>query len=322
MSSRSANTLGRKRVEQLLRAVGSRRSEQTAHVEFAEYDWHDPHYFNSEQLAKLNSFAQSAAKAMATKFSDSCRSRYDVTVASITQHFAGEYLAEASQGEQSDYSVRFGATAEHPCGLIGMPEQTANAWARQLLGDSEPDAESAGALSSLEISLLLDLTSALIEAFSDSNPSCSFRLTGDPVSGPLPIDAVASEEICRISFDVKKAGSEGGTAVYFLIPCKELAPAVGKTPAGGELSANQISTAILENLRQVKVTVTAQLDSATLTFEELMNLRVNDLLLLDRTVAEPIDLIVEGKAILTGRPAKSTGKYAVVVAAASDGDAA
>ena len=168
MSSRAGNSLGRKRVEQLLRAVGSQPAEDAAHVEFAEYDWHDPHFFNGRQLAKLDSFARSAARAMATKFSDFCRSRYDVTITSITQHFAGEYLAEASQREQSDCSVRFGPTPEHPCGLIGMPEQTASAWARQLLGDSESGEESSRALSSLEESLLLDLASALVEAFSQS----------------------------------------------------------------------------------------------------------------------------------------------------------
>jgi flagellar motor switch protein FliM len=321
MSSRAGNSLGRKRVEQLLRAVGSQPAEDAARVDFAEYDWNDPHYFNGEQLAKLDSFARSAAQAMATKFSDFCRSRYDVTITSITQHFAGEYLGKASEGEQNDYSVPFGATPERSCGLIGMPEQTASAWARQLLGDSESDEESSRALSSLEESLLLDLTSALIEALSESSSACSFCMAGDLVKGPLPVDAAATEEICRISFDVKKADAEEGSAAYFVIPCKELAPATGKTVPGGEFSVNEISTAILDNLQEVKVTVTAQLDSAKLTFEELINLRVNDMLLLDKTVAEPIELIVEGKTLFSGRPAKSTGKYAVVVAAVLDGDA-
>jgi flagellar motor switch protein FliM len=309
-------------VEQLLRAVGSQPAGDAAQVDFAEYDWHDPHYFSGEQLARLDSFARSAAQATATKFSDFFRNRYDVKIASITQHFAGEYLAEASQGEQSDCSVRFGPAAERPCGLIGMPEQTASAWARQLLGDSESDEESNRALSSLEKSLLLDLTSALIEALSQSNSACSFCVAGDLVKGPLPIDVPATEEICRISFDVKKADVEEDSAAYFvIIPCKDLAPATGKTVPGGEFSVNEISTAILDNLQEVEVTVTAQLDSAKLTFEELMNLQVNDTLLLDKTVAEPIELIVEGKTLFSGRPAKSTGKYAVVVAAVFDGDA-
>ena len=322
MSNRAANSLGRKRVEQLLRAVGSQPAEDAAQVEFAEYDWHDPHFFNGRQLAKLDGFARSAARAMATKFSDFCRSRHDVTITSITQHFAGEYLAEASQGEQSDCSVRFGPTPEHPCGLIGMREQTASAWARQLLGDSESGEESSSALSSLEESLLLDLTSALVEAFSRSNPAFSFCIAGDLVKGPLPIDVAATEEICRISFDVKKVDADEATVAYFLIPCRELAPAAGKTVPGGEFSANEISAAILDNLQEVKVTVTAQLDSTKLTFEELVNLQVNDMLLLDKTVGEPIELIVEGKTLFSGRPAKSTGKYAVVVAAVLDGDAA
>lgn len=53
-----------------------------------------------------------------------------------------------------------------------------------------------------------------------------------------------------------------------------------------------------------------------------MNLQVNDMLLLDKSVDEPIELIVEGKAVFSGRPAKSGGKYAAVIGAMLDGDSA
>ncbi len=321
MSSRAGNNLGRKRVEELLRAVGSQPGDDTAQMESTPYDWHDPHYFGSEQLAGLESFGQSAAQAMATRFSDLCRSRYDVTITAISHHFAGEYLDKASEGKQSDYSVPFGATPEHPCGFVGMPEQTASAWARQLLGDSESQEDSSRDLSSLEESLLLDLTSALIEAFSGSSPACNFCLAGNLVRGPMPIDMPDTEEISRISFEARKVDSEEGLAAYFVLPCRELAPVTGKTVRAAEFSAIEVSSAILEKLQDVQVVVTARLDSATLTFEELMNLRVDDMLLLDRTVAEPIDLIVQGRTLFSGRPAKSTGKYAVVVEAVLGGDA-
>ena len=322
MSSRKINNLSRQRVNELLSAVGSGPAEDIAQVDFTEYDWNDPHYFNGEQLAKLNGFAQKSARAMVTRFSDFCRSRFDVEITSITQHFAGEYLNKAVHGEQQDFFVQFGAAPERPCGFIGIPEKTAGAWARQLLGDSESQEDSKMELSSLEESLLLDLTSALIEAFSESEATFKFTLTGNLIKGMLPFNLSATEELCRISFDVRKADSEEGSVAYLVIKCDELALLTDKavTVTDG-FSANEVSKAIVNHLQEMTVSITAQLDTATLTFEDVMNLRVNDMLLLDRTVDEQINLVLEGRPIFSGRPAKSAGKYAVVIAAMSNGDA-
>ena len=323
MSSNAGNSLSRKRMAQLLKAVGSDRGKDTAQVEFTEYDWRKPHYFSSDQLVRLDGFASTAAQAMTKRFSEFCCARYDVRIASIAQQFAGEYLDKASESEQKDYCVLFGAAPDSPTGLIGMPEQTASAWTRQLLGDSESEDDSNRDLSSLEESLLLDLTSALIEAFSESSPACNFCLTGNVIKGRIPLDLSGTDVLCKISFDVKKADSEDGSAAYLIIPCRELAPVVGKTvAAAGGFSANEISRAILDHLQDMTVSVTARLDSTTLTFEEVMNLQVNDMLLLDKSVGEPIELIVEGKAVFSGRPAKSGGKYAAVIGAMLDGDSA
>ncbi len=321
MSSRKISNLSRQRMNQLLSAVGSGPADDTAQMDFTEYDWNDPHYFNDEQLVKLNGFAQRAARAMVTRFSDFCRTRYDVKITSITQHFAGEYLKKALEIEQQDFFVLFGTAPERSCGFIGIPDKTAGDWARQLLGDSEPQDDSGRELSTLEESLLMDLTSALIEAFSESEAGFNFSLTGNLKKGMLPLDLKPTDEICRISFDVGKADSEEGSTAYLMIPCGELAPVTGKVVRVHDgFSANDITSAILEHLQEMTVSVTSQLDTAVLTFEEVMNLRVNDMLLLDRNVDEPVDLVLQGRPIFSGRPAKSGGKYAVVIADMSNGN--
>ncbi|UCE48638.1 MAG: FliM/FliN family flagellar motor switch protein [Phycisphaerales bacterium] len=323
MSSRETNNLSRQRIHQLLSAVGSDPAEDIAQVDFTEYDWNCPHYFNDDQLVKLDGFVRRAAQAMVKRFSDFCRSRFDVTITSITQHFAGEYLDKALAGEQKDFFVLFGTTPERPCGFIGIPESTAGAWARQLLGDSEPQEGSTRELSSLEESLLIDLMSALIEAFSESEATFNFGLTGNLIKGMPPLSLSATEELCRVSFDVKKADSEKSSTAYLVILCSELTLATGKAVRAADgFSANEISKAIVDHLQEMTVSVTAQLDTIPLTFEEVANLQVNDMLLLDRTVDEPIELVLNDRPIFSGRPAKSAGKYAVVITAMSNGDAA
>lgn len=323
MSSRAAGSLSRKRMEQLVRAVGSRSDDNAAQLEFTEYDWHDPHYFSGEQLVKLDDFARAAAQAMGERFSDFCRTRFDVIVSSITQHFAGEYFNDLAGDRRKDCLAVFGAAPDDPCGWIALPEQTANEWARRLLGDSDTEEDSSRTLSSLEESLLLDLVSALIEALSTSSATRDFRLAGGLVRGRPPLDLPDTEELCKISFDVKKTDSENSSPASLVMRCSELASVAGKIlPPVDEFSDQDISGAILDHLREMTVTVTAQLDSTALTFEEVMSLQVNDLLLLDKTLEEPIELIVDGRRLFSGRPAKSVGKYAVVISAVSDSDTA
>ncbi len=61
------------------------------------------------------------------------------------------------------------------------------------------------------------------------------------------------------------------------------------------------------------VYITAQLASTVFTLKEIMSLEVGDILLLDKKVNEPIELITSGKTALLGRPAKLAGKFAVVI---------
>jgi flagellar motor switch protein FliM len=304
------------KIQQLLAAVGSQPTEDTTQIEAEEYNWHEPHYFSAEQLLELENLTGKIAAAVADRFTSFCSSRFDATIVSTTQHFADEFLDQPAEDQQKDYYLAFGADREPPCGLVGMPEQTAAVWAKQLLGDSESDEDSTRDLSQLEKSLLLDLGSALVEVFSGPRTTCDFHPATSIVRGQWPLELQGTEELCKISFDVKKADSEDSSAAYLLIACSKLEPLLGKnTQAAGELSADDISKAVLGHLQHMPVTVTAQLASTMVSFEEIMNLQADDILLLDKRVNEPVELIADGRTICRGWPAKSAGKYAVTITA-------
>jgi len=317
MSSQAANSLSREKVQQLLRVVGSKSEEDTHQVDAPEYNWLEPHYFNKMQLMKLDDFAERVATAMAAKFSDFCRNEFEVTITSISQHFADEFLL-SSGGRRKEYFIPFGTDDDHLCGFVGMPEQTTLVWAKQLLGDSESEDSSGKVLSPLEESLLLDLSSALIEVFFSPYPSSNFRPTGNLVRGRWPLEVSSTQELCKISFNVKKTGEAEGSEAYFLISCRELEPITGKTTQVAEdFSPNAIYRAVLNHLQEIPVTVTAQLASTVLTFEEMMNLETGDILLMDRKVNEPIELFVDNRHICYGWPVKCAGRYAVSIAETS-----
>ena len=70
---------------------------------------------------------------------------------------------------------------------------------------------------------------------------------------------------------------------------------------------------IIEQLKEVTVTATAELSTTLLSFEETMSLEAGDILLLSKAINEPVDVIIEGRHFATAWPAKSAGNYAVVI---------
>ena len=343
MNMAVTDSLSREQVRQLLAAVGSAPSDDSAEIESTEYDWRRPHYFSREELVRLDDFTKNLAAAVAEKFTQFYHSDFDVTMVSTTQHFAGELLDQICGGEQNNYYVALGPRGESVtggCGFIAIPEQTAFAWVTYLLGEADAEASSqspskkdsadsgevrrAGAgragsqksLSQLEESLLLDIAAAIVAALSVCH-SDGFEPATTIVRGEPPLELQQFEELCKIVFAVRKAGSENGSEAYLVIRCGELARqwrVTGKAanPAG-KSSAEQISQAITEHLQQMPVSVTAQLACTYLTFQELAAIRPCDILLLDKAVDESVELIVQGRTLFQGRPAKSAGQYAVVI---------
>ena len=317
------SNLSREKIQQLLAAVGSESVEDTTQIEAAEYNWHQPHYFNSAQLNKLNNFTKEVAAAIAKKFGALCNGDFNVTIASTTQHFGGEFLDQTSQDQSQltgNYYLAFGTDRNRPCGFISLPLKTAIIWTTQLLGDPQSQEDSDKDLSELEESLLLDITSAVVEAFSASLPGNDFQPAKAIGREQLPLEVQSTEQFCKITFNVGTTDPENpdqstNTAeACLLIPCSRLDTVTGKTAqTDDKFSADDTSKTILEHLQQISVPITARVASTQFTFEEVMGLQVNDILLLDRKVDEPVELIVEGRTILRGQLAKSAGKYAVAI---------
>ena len=122
-----------------------------------------------------------------------------------------------------------------------------------------------------------------------------------------------TEELCKINFGIQEGESEKNE-YSILIICNHLESVVGESDQVIEtFSDGEVSKAIIDRLNKMSVAVTAQLASASLTFEEIMGLQSGDIVLLDRKVDEPIEVIAENEIVFYGQPAKSAGKHAVVI---------
>jgi len=304
--------LSRKKLQQLVAAARAQAADDSSQIEAAEHQWHKPNCFSTSQLKKLDSFARKLARGISAEFGEFYHSDFDVTVTGISQHFAEEFRKKVSGDEQDFYFLAFSDKKNGWQGLVGIAGPTAVQWASKLLGGATAANDSTVKLSQLEESLLCDVVALIAKVLSDSNEA--FDLAGgDFIRGRLPIDLGENQELCRVGFDFKEVGSEETTQAYILASCAMLQTVAGHETRKRSFPAERISEAMLDHIYDVPVDVTAKLASAALTFEELMNLQPGDVVLLDRKVDEPIEVLAGDKLALYGRPAKSGGKYAVVI---------
>jgi len=351
MSNTFANGLSREKIRQLLAVIGSQPVHEEAQGEVTEYDWHQPHYFSCGQLDMLNNFATKIADIIGEKFAVLYHSDFNVTITSVTQHFAGKLFEQLLSGGQINYYLAFGSSRENLFGFVSVPEQTADALVTELLGEAEPkpakDAKNSDSqesqgkpLSQLEESLLFDIASLIVESLAISLRSyksgatvCNVLPGEAVVKGRLPIELQGIEEVCRIVYSVEKAvpsaslgtGSadkKQSSEVSFIVPCSKLVhhwPVVrSTTETGSKPSAGDNSKAILNHLKEIPVTVTAQLGTTMFTFEQVMRLNPCDILLLDKAIDEPIELILEERTVFRGQLVKSSGQHAAVITEISE----
>ncbi len=315
MSDSPDDNIGNEKMKQILAAARANPPDEAADVDAVEYNWRQSHYFTREQLKKLEDFVKRVALLAAAKFTSLCQSEFIVETGSITQHFVSELVQEASESQQGQFYLTFGADNEIACGLITIPVKTAVDWVAQLLGDSESKEESDVKFTKLEESLLLDAASSFVEALSESHDEYSFHPADTVVRGWLPLELQSTQELCKIVLDVKRANSQTETKIQLSVLCEKLEPMIGRISRPEERpSSDETSEAVIAHLQETQVCLEARLGSVTLAFEEIADLQPEDILLLDKRVNEPIELLVEGLELLSGWPAKSTGRYAVAIA--------
>ncbi|MBN2588249.1 MAG: FliM/FliN family flagellar motor switch protein [Sedimentisphaerales bacterium] len=308
--------MSKDRIQQLLKAVGSMPQADDSSIECIDYNWQEPHCFNNDQLAKLDMFAQNIAVTLSEKFSAFCRAQFEVEITSVSLNYAREFLAETDDNQRDDFYLLFGSGPGKEFGVIEIPDQTASIWSKQLLGDSELNESQERELSQLEQSLLCDLASVLVSSFSAANTKIESNPINNIVSGLFPLKLKETEEVCRITFSVKQEGSDVISKASFIIPCTRLEVVTGKNKYSQNESPDQdFSQTILEHIKTLSVGITAQLECSQLSFEDMMNMQVNDIIILDKQIGEPFDLIVNNHTFGYGLPVKSDGKYAIKIAA-------
>lgn len=88
---------------------------------------------------------------------------------------------------------------------------------------------------------------------------------------------------------------------------------LGDTADKGASTPQQNKEAMLEHINEIPVSSTAKFACAELTFEQILTLQSGDVLLLNKKIGDPLELIIHGQSRYRAQPAKYEGKLAVIV---------
>lgn len=314
MTDPSGANLNRAKLHRLLAAVGSTPDPIETTGEAVVYDWRDPHYFNEDQRNRLAALMSQVAAVLSERCAHFFNREFNVVPVSITQHFANDL--DRQMDLKRSFSLSFGPNAKPPCGCLTIRAEVAMGWVTRLLGDSESEQNPDRVLSSLEQSLLSNLVGAMAEAFLRSlRPHQDLKPAGEVARGPIAAAFEPTDPICRIVFQIGGPEAEGASdEVAFIVSGPALAPIVEKTiPAKAAASQEELASLLMEHVHEMPVPITARLGSTRLSFEDVVDLAPGDVLLLDKPIDEPVDLVVHNQTVFRGRPAQAAGQYAVFV---------
>jgi len=322
MKTANKDILSSQKIRALLAAIGSRPAEADEKpIEVQPYDWNQSRYFNRKQLTRLQQFAEQVASATADRLAGIYHTVMEVELISLSQHFASDCISSQQDAEQELYYLAFGEDVNQPAwGTVAIPAQSAAALIMQLLGDNQAEPTDSHQLSRLEQSLLSDIAAAVVGAIASCLSQISAVVIGSVGKTHDAFEPDPAEDLCKITLRVKQAGTDSASELVVLMLSQKLnavAGAVGQNTI--DSAGQQAQQAILAHLHQMPICIRARLAQKVLTFQQVMDLEVGDVVVLSKPIDEPVELLVDDRVVLRGWPAQSQGRYAVVVSETAAG---
>ncbi len=297
-----------------LAAAKSRPVPAQAETDAGDYDWDSPSIFTLDELENLEKFAAQAGIEISKALSGQIREQVE-----LQSDKPGQYYAEKLpllDSEAVNYCVALTTDGGPNCGLIAIPVEQTIEWITKVLGGSTGASAQDRELSSLESALLQDILASVAKAFSGAFQQVGGKAVqaGKEIiaKAELP-EANRDDEYILLSF---RTGQEAERpAISIVLTGEILAPAAGAS--GGKQdneSPESIRKKMLANVEQAHVEGHVRLGAANLTIREVMSLEEGDVLLINKKIDEPVEFIVQGKAIMSGYPVRCEGQYALRIA--------
>lgn len=278
-----------------------------------EFDWTRPHRFGAEARSMLEGLGRRVAVAVQKALNEQFNQPIEAQLREIREHCACRLSQAITEGKEVIYVVGLRDENKQSIGCLLFTFENACILIAQMLNDPEAAIGQDGTFSALEDTILMDVASILVVPLDDvlqEQIKLKVHLAGQPVRGDWVMRTRILEDLCELSFSVRFKEQE---VLFSLILESTLLDAyIGiKTPTA--TSSALSSVRILERLRGAPVSVCAHVATDMIGLGDLAQLEAGDVLVLNKKVRTPMDVLLNGRSCFRAFPADHKGKLALVI---------
>jgi len=278
------------------------------------YNFRRPDRVSKEQMRSLHFLHDRFARNVGTSLSAYLRAVTEVAIQSVEQFTYSEFLMSL------DDPTAFYAVSMRPLeGLAALELSPAVAFTMidRMLGGSGRNVGVTRALTEIEQNVTDAVVKLLLENLNDTWKGIvdvQFRISGRETRPQMLQVAAPNEVVLLMTFEIKIGDARG--VLNFCIPAVAIESVGGSFARSWYRTRREPTTqerkSLRTNLARVPMPVAASIDTR-LTTEELLALRVGDVLSLGHPVEEPIEISVQERIKFLARPRASERGAAMAI---------
>ncbi len=318
-----AEALSQSQIDELLQRMKSGDSvELEPEEKIKTYNFASPKKFTKDQLKSLNNFLETFARIISSYFTNALHSITEVSVAQTEEQ---RYFEFANAIPDSTLVGVIGFEPENSSyGETTMLMELSTSFGYLLVdrlmgGSGEPTILQRD-YTEIETALLEHVMQKISKTMKDAWQTyfpleTSFK--GIQTNGRL-IQAFSPQDIVLIvSFDIKEDTFEG--TMNLCMPADKFEEVINNLTSKYTQGVkqqdvdkeNQKKELLMDYLKKSDLNIEAYLDNCTMSFEEVTELRVDDVLVLNKHIDDNIEVRIEGMSWYAARMGESNGKKAI-----------
>jgi len=309
------NPMAGRHLLDLMQTMRSLVEPDTHRPDAEAVDWYIPHRLNSESRESLMLFSVKLAGYLEKSLHTLAGATFDVRAEGLYERYADQLYTHVMQEQPKTYYMPVLQPNKGPVGFISLPFETATRLVGFMLRDPESQIGDNGQMTSLAESILLDATSALAEALTEGFNEYGripIQKSNQIIYSDWPVRFHDLDDMCEFRFEAVSGQAKltiSLTVVDEVIA--EIAQINGPFSRAEEKKASPDH--IVRQMHEAPMRITALLSSALMTLKDILSLEEGDVVVLDRRITEPADVLINGRTTFSAWPAKADGRRALLI---------
>ncbi len=322
--------LSQQQIDELLKGLHTgeldlnEMDEKAAGKKVKEYDFRSPKKFTKEQLKKLDSIHSNFSRSLSSYLTGILRMFCQLSVAQLEEQRYHEFnnaLPDMVLMAIVDLNVTDTAIPDTTI-LIEISRNTVFSIIDKLLGGNGESASIDRDFTEIELSLIENVLKNMVKLFKDAWKNYADmdpQIVGIETNARL-MQTFSPDDIVLITvIDINMKGMTGNMSIC--IPALNLDEIIKKMNARSiksdkkldEIRENERRDLIFNSVKDSNLELTAVLGEMEVTLSDMLNLQINDVLLLEKSVTDVIDVKVGQKIWFRGKMGNYKKRKAVQI---------